>query len=113
MSDTARTVLHLPVTFEVPAGTTAAKYAEFMASEAALEIEKFSDLGGVTAGTPRIDPPSVNGQPTDTHELVEQATTALMTALALHENARGTVRDTLLDLWDTAADAANSGQVAS
>lgn len=106
MTDTARTVLHLPVTFQVPPSTTATNYAEFMASEAALEVEKFSDLGTVTVGSVRIDPPIINGQPTDTHEQVEAATTRLMTALALHEDARPTLRDVLHDLWDTATGAA-------
>lgn len=50
------TVLHLPVTFVTPPGTSPEDYARFMADEAALMLEKFSPLDDITAGEPVVDP---------------------------------------------------------
>jgi hypothetical protein len=41
-----RTVLHLPVTFVLPPGTTPEAFAKFLADEAAMEIEKMSVADG-------------------------------------------------------------------
>jgi len=51
------TTLHVPVAFELPAGTTATDYARFLADEAALDLEKMGYTDGeITVGEVRIDP---------------------------------------------------------
>lgn len=45
----------------------------------------------------------------ETPQSVEDATTRLMSALALHEEFRDTVRDALLDAYETGRDSAAEG----
>lgn len=74
-----RTVLHMPVTYELPPAMTAEQFARLIADEAALRIEKLGlTEGEITVGVVGIDPVSAAYQTPDARDA--QAPTATSNA---------------------------------
>lgn len=97
---THHTVIHIPVDYDVPEGGNPAGSARFMADMAALEIERlYNQHAPVTVWAARIDNVRENGKD------VESETNRVMSALALHEDARDFVRDALQDAYDAGREA--------